>query len=575
MLECTIHSVQAALSCDGGALDGWHVVLLRCAALKGIVGSTLPKSGKRRGRPPGKKRKAAASAERQPSETDARQPSNSNPASAAAAHSQTEEDMREEANQSAANTTPALGIYHTRSTNPASAAMQAFRARMTASTRQGQQLDYALSDKGLKAAAELAKKAEQQKKQQSRRHRVGLPAAVQRDERNESEQMDGGAKEEQVQDEQQEEVEASTSDGVIALLYKQADSEEQAPVGAAEASEGQLEDVLMKEESDAAAEDSSLSAPRLLRCRCSFLLADTAYQKHRRQGWKIGSWCTMRQKARDGAVRTRIGRIVHIADQPSSPFRSLRVLWYRTAGVTVQTPLPRVGRRKREVSEETKTCAMIDIDQQLAEVSPWEISQLTHPPVRFSFNVDVSNQLQPLPKPDVLTGGRLSVQESDQLLTSLCLERLYDQLAGHLHLEADEDAELSAGQQRAAFAPLSEWCRSVRQLREQHVAGTLSGFDEVVAAVQRSTQRLVEAVAYESAISPLASSYSLLALRIACVVWAVLRAVSRAAESGTPAVLQLVAGELVLDDRGGEERQGTEAGSDTAEIAEEDGAVVV
>ena len=43
----------------------------------------------------------------------------------------------------------------------------------------------------------------------------------------------------------------------------------------------------------------------------------------------------------------------------------------------------------------------------------------------------------------------------------------------------------------------------MRQLREQHVVGTLSGHDELVTAVQRSTERLLEAVAYQPAASAL------------------------------------------------------------------------
>ena len=64
--------------------------------------------------------------------------------------------------------------------------------------------------------------------------------------------------------------------------------------------------------------------------------------------------------------------------------------------------------------------------------------------------------------------------------------------------------------------------------------------------VQRSTQQLVEAVAYETAMSPLASSYSVLALRIVCVVWKVMKDLSCAVEGGMAVVQQLLAAEIVF-----------------------------
>ena len=546
VLNCTIHSVQAAQSRDGSALDGWYIISLHCAALERAACATPPKAGRRRDRPAGVKKTTAAGMEEQ-------QPEGANfdvvqiSTSVIPSLSSDADKKRDDSYW-----TQFIGRPRTRSTNPNSPAMLAMKRKQEESERLQKLLDYSTSEKGLAAAA-AASAAKRSKKQPAKQKQINRQQhkemEVEDEKHIKSPMSEDEAQVEQAEAEQVDREDAAIEDGLVALLYKQTDTEEQESHtsligGHPPTREGQQESGAVQKEVQnvVAATSSSAPASVLLRCQCSFLLADSVYQRRSSMEWPTGSWCSMRQRTSDGAVHTRIGRVVHhIVAQPTTSFRSLRVLWYRTVAVAVQTVLPRVRHRRREVSEQSKTCAVIDTDQQLAAVSPWEITRLPHPPVRFPCNVGASNALLTLPKPEAFMDDPLSVQQRDQLLTSLCLEQLYDQLAGHLHLDFEDAADRSAVQKRTAFARLVEWHRSLRQLRERHVAGTLSGFDELTAAVQSCTQQLIETVAYESAVSPLVSSCSLLALRIACLVWKVLGVASSAGASGLAAMQQQTA----------------------------------
>ena len=501
--------------------------------------SSLPATAKRRGRPPGKKREVISTAK-------AEQQSSVQSFSSAYTDTSNEADRELHAKLYWEN---AMNRPRTRSTNPYSAAMYVSRKRKEEREQLMQRADYRISDKGIAAEAQ----AKKDKRTRVKLDRAGEEAGGQHD-NGQLEQVEANKVEEteEAQDEEEEKGHSATDNGVIAVLYRQAsaaDEETQAVDGGIEV----------------AAADSSPSTAGLLRCRCSFLLANTVHRSYESGQWKTGSWYSMRLQTSGGAIHNRIGRIINSLDPPSTVFRSIRVLWYRTAAIEVHTPMPPVGHRRREMRTETKTCAVLDVDQQLAAVSPWEIARLLHPPVRFPCNVDSNHPLPTLPKPEAVADEPLSVQQSDELLTSLCLERLYDQLAGHLHFDE---------QQQAVCASLSQWHNSLRQLRERHVADALSGYDELAAAVQRCTERLVEAVAYETAASPLASSVSQLALRLACLVWDVLRCCSSAAACGVEAVLGLSVDENGVGTGCGNSHGGAAVGAGSMADAAANGNVV-
>ena len=540
LLECTVRCVSAVRAREGRAVAGWHVLELHCMALQGLVSSTPDTAGKRRGRP----KKTALAAERQQEqkrEAAESEVAAQSPPAAAERLSPSSEDQQLYWLQQ-------LDRPRTRSTNPHSKAMLSSKRQKEERERLLQWADHSLSDSRLAAVAKLEAKGKKQQagKASSGRQQVKLEARPQE----QQQEADGGkreAREDETAPKEEEAivVQAGRDNGLLKILYQQTHSAEQEATEQADAAGGDERGATACQEA-IADERAASSPPPLLRCHCSFLLpASIACRTEGVDEWQVGSWCAMRQKTRGDTVHLRIGRIIHIVRPPPAAYRRLRVLWYRTVDISLRTLLPRAA-HKREWSVETKSCAVIDTNQQLADVSPWEISRLPHAPVRFPCNVDSSNLLPTLPKPDAIAGEPLSVQASDALLTSLCLEQLYDHLAGHLNLDFDADSDTSAAQQRMACAPLAAWRNSVRQLRERHVAGTLSGFAELADAVQHSTLRLVEAVAYEPAQLGAAASCSTLATRVVCVVWRLLRVLSSVAEKGASAVEQLAASESLF-----------------------------
>ena len=190
MLECGVHSVQAARSRDGSTISGWHVILLRCTALKGSTDSMLPKPSKKRCRP---KTTAIAEAAQRQSGYDNVMPLL---ATNTATNSLTAEDRQLHADLYWKSD---MARPRTRSTNPYSQAMYVSKQRKEQREKLLQWADISTSDKPL-VASERAKKSGQASKVQSKLQQATQSPAVQK----KAQQMeDEELKGEQVEDEQQ------------------------------------------------------------------------------------------------------------------------------------------------------------------------------------------------------------------------------------------------------------------------------------------------------------------------------------------------------------------------------------